>query len=295
MRFSGHDTFHCREHWILKGIHYVKENGDCFKAEKAPVELGVGKNMVRSIQYWLRAFNILSYSDDNQFSEFAELLFLKEDSFDEYLEHPSSLWLLHYNLCFRTYASLYKLIFTDFFGDRLALEFSEDQILNFIHRKLIEGGVKSKPSDNTLRTDFKVFVKTYVSPKKNIKTIEDDFDAPLIGLYLLEETNRFNDYKQPIYRLNIGDQNDLCPYIFAYCLIESFWNENTIDLNNIFFTIGGIFCLTQMGFDSKVEHLCHLDNRFVLKKDAGLKLLQIKGNQEEIKRDLITKSYAQDA
>lgn len=296
MRFSGHDTFHCREHWILKGIQFVKENGEpsSFSAKLAPVQLGVGKNMVKSIQYWLRAFNILCfYQNTYKLSDFVDYIFTQ--NFDKYLEHPSSLWLLHYNLCFRKYASLYSLIFNDFFRDRLTSEFSENQVLNFVHRKLIEEGVKPKPSDNTLKTDFKVFVKTYLSPKKNIKTIEDDFGAPLIGLYLLEETNGFNDYKQPIYRLNRGDQNDLCPYIFAYCLIESFWKENTVSLNDIFFTIGGIFCLNQTGFEAKVKHLCHLDSRFVLKQDAGLKQLQIKGNQEEIKRDLITKAYLEDA
>jgi hypothetical protein len=53
--FSGHDTFQCRHLWLKKGYDFVK-NGKSFAAEDAGVEMGVGKNMVTSIRYWLRAF-----------------------------------------------------------------------------------------------------------------------------------------------------------------------------------------------------------------------------------------------
>ncbi len=51
LRFSGHDTFHCKEQWLLKGVQLIENQGsiDIFKKNEAIPILGVGKNMVRSI------------------------------------------------------------------------------------------------------------------------------------------------------------------------------------------------------------------------------------------------------
>ena len=63
--FSGHETFHCKGLWLKKGYDFVKE-GHSFNDEDAVVSLGVGKNMVSSIRYWLRAFGVIN--QDNEIS-----------------------------------------------------------------------------------------------------------------------------------------------------------------------------------------------------------------------------------
>jgi len=50
--FSGHDTFHCRHLWLKKGYDFIK-TGNKFANEDAVVLLGVGKNMVTSIYFWM--------------------------------------------------------------------------------------------------------------------------------------------------------------------------------------------------------------------------------------------------
>jgi hypothetical protein len=52
--FSGHDSFQCRQLWLKKGYDFVREGKD-FNDEDAVVKLGVGKNMVSSIRFWLKA------------------------------------------------------------------------------------------------------------------------------------------------------------------------------------------------------------------------------------------------
>ena len=66
LKFSGHDTFHCKEQWILKGLQLIEKEEDMsiFKDLSAIPKLGVGKNMVSSIHYWLRAFNVLDENDE---------------------------------------------------------------------------------------------------------------------------------------------------------------------------------------------------------------------------------------
>jgi hypothetical protein len=58
LTFSGHDTFHCRHLWLKKGYDFIKA-GNKFTNEDAVVLLGVGKNMVSSIYFWMKDFGML--------------------------------------------------------------------------------------------------------------------------------------------------------------------------------------------------------------------------------------------
>ncbi len=92
--FARHETFHPRFGWLKKGFDLVEKDSGIFQREDAPVLLGVGKNMVRSIRYWCNTFKVLA---ENNPSEFGRKLFT-DGGWDSFLEDPASLWLLHWNL-----------------------------------------------------------------------------------------------------------------------------------------------------------------------------------------------------
>lgn len=56
--------------WLKKGFVFVKAGCD-FSSPDAVVNLGVGKNMVASIRFWMRAFGM---SQDDKLTELAEYL-----------------------------------------------------------------------------------------------------------------------------------------------------------------------------------------------------------------------------
>ena len=93
--FARHETFHPRWGWLKKGFEAVSKENNIFLAEDAPVKLGVGKNMVRSLRYWCSAFKIID--ENNHPSDLGNNL-LGDNGWDSYLENPASLWLLHWNL-----------------------------------------------------------------------------------------------------------------------------------------------------------------------------------------------------
>ena len=51
--FSGHESFHCKSLWLKKGYDFIC-NQKHFTDTDSVVELGVGKNMVSAIRYWLK-------------------------------------------------------------------------------------------------------------------------------------------------------------------------------------------------------------------------------------------------
>ena len=90
--FSGHETFACKSLWLKKGYDFVKD-GHSFNDEDAVVALGVGKNMVSSIRYWLRAFGLIN--QDNEISPLADFIFDTETGCDPFVEDTQTFWLLH--------------------------------------------------------------------------------------------------------------------------------------------------------------------------------------------------------
>lgn len=288
LRFSGHDTFHCKEQWILKGLQLIdfKKDRSIFQNPLTITELGVGKNMVRSIQHWLRSFGLVN--DDLTPTEFANIVFLN-DKLDPYLEYDGSLWLLQYYICKTQYASIFKMIFDDYFADKATLEFSEYQIWKFIENELREKNQKSI-SDKTFDSDFKVFIRSYLAPANNHKTVEDDFNVPLIALNLVNDTERLNDSGQKVYWLN-KKGHDVPIEIFAYCFLTEFNNQSSIDFDEVRRTLGSYFCLSNDKLDEMLYHLPTIYKEFVYNEDAGIRQMQLKVKKTDFRNNILKKYY----
>ena len=54
--FGWHETFALRYSWLTKGFQTFTKNSTV----EATIDLGVGKNRVNAIKYWLRATSMLN-------------------------------------------------------------------------------------------------------------------------------------------------------------------------------------------------------------------------------------------
>lgn len=288
LKFSGHDTFHCRQQWLLKGVELIgnEQLNGFHNLEQAILNLGVGKNMVQAIQYWLRAFGLID--DDKRLTPIAELIFSEEEGFDRYLEDEGTLWLLQYLICNTEAASIYKLVFSDYAKERISNEFDEKQILNFIKLKIAET-THRETSDNTLSSDFKVFIQSYFSGVRVAKTLEDDFNSPLIELNLISSISRENGIVT--YKLNKENRVDFPLEIFGFCLLEHYGNNAAVQFKEIRETLGSYFVLTNEGLEIILEKLCSSYKEFVFNDDAGLRQIQVKSDKENFKLLLLQNYY----
>ncbi|NIR48398.1 DUF4007 family protein, partial [candidate division KSB1 bacterium] len=150
---------------MKKGYDFLS-NHHRFSDETAVVELGVGKNMVTAIRYWLRAFEIVDEKD--QPKEIADFL-LSDSGNDPYLEDVGTLWLLHYLLVTRGRASIFTLVFNELRKERI--EFNKEHLDWLIRRKCEDNDAAYNP--NTVNNDINVFIRTYLRPRKRTKNIED--------------------------------------------------------------------------------------------------------------------------
>ena len=78
MTFGRHETFALRYAWLTKGFQAFQEDPNVFEPDMGTLCLGVGKNMVNSIRYWLLATRLLEKSNKGlQVTEIGEIIFSK--------------------------------------------------------------------------------------------------------------------------------------------------------------------------------------------------------------------------
>ena len=231
--FSGHESFYCKSLWLKKGYDFIKANNS-FNSEDAVVHLGVGKNMVAAIRYWLRAFGLL---EEGNPTEIAEFLFDNENGKDTYIEDLGTLWLLHYYLVKTELASIYKLFFVDFHKEKNN-EFTREQLQHFLKRKNAETVYANLYNENTVKRDIGVLLQNYVMPKQDRPN--EDFVALLLNLNLIRQSESDN---KTLY-FNMKGKSELVPEIFLYAVIDDKKEEQIVSFDRLM-DLALIFCLSK--------------------------------------------------
>lgn len=227
------------------------------------VKLGVGKNMVASIRFWLRAFG-LSNMDD--VTKIADYLFNSDTGRDPYSEDLNTLWLLHFLLINYRVASLYNLVFVDYQRERK--EFTRSELQTYIRRKCSVPEQKNVYNENTVKKDIGVLLKNYVSPK-DLKNIED-FSALLIGL------NPIISKPQDTYYFREVTVKEIAPEVILFALLSLGDSEKTISLDGLQ-RISLIFCLPMISLIEIIRSLEQLYPGAIFFSDnSGIKNVQFR-------------------
>lgn len=267
--FSGHDSFQCRQLWLKKGFDFIQQGKD-FNDEDAVVQLGVGKNMVSSIRFWLKAFHIIDNKDN--ITEFGFRLFDDETGYDPFLENEASLWLLHYQLVKTGYASIYALIFNEFRKEKIL--FNKDSFVNYMKR-IGESNADLSFNENTLAKDFIVFTNLYKNDSES-NDIEDSFSGILSELELLKTNGRGKDEH---FLVESAERDYLSEYILLFTILDNPNYGNAISLNSLEFdwnSPGSIFALNRKGLLNKINDLVKAYKEINFTDQAGIKELQFK-------------------
>ena len=262
--FSGHESFACKSHWLKRGYDFVRGENN-FNDDDAVVRLGVGKNMVASIKFWLKAIGLLK---DAGLVALANHLFDDDNGKDPYLEDIGTLWLLHFLLIQTDYATIYKTTFVDYHRQRNIIEKSKLQ--NYIkHICFDETGYKNLYNDNTVKRDIGVMLHNYCAKNGSNINVEDS-NSLFAPLNLICETEK------DTYRFNYETRSDVPSLIFLYALLVKFKGRNSISFEDIA-ELALIFCLTNNDLLEIINHLCDLyPSEIVFSDVAGIKELQFR-------------------
>lgn len=188
--FARHETFHPRYGWFRKAYATAAAKEHGFTAEDAPVAIGVGKNMVRSIKFWGLAAKIITSdpepankrSPDMIPTRFGHSLF-GPDGWDPYMEDPGTVWLLHWMLLARrSMLPVWWLAFNELH----AVNFDDEMLAGAITAQIEAAGTWSMPHHSAVEKDVSALLRTYAPAVRTSRTSLDDLlDCPMRELGLI--------------------------------------------------------------------------------------------------------------
>ena len=273
--FSGHETFPCKALWLKKGYDFLSANRN-FNDNDAVVHLGVGKNMVTSIRFWMKAFGLIQA---DKLTPFADFFFSDKIGRDPYLEDTNSLWILHYSLVKQQVASLYHLLFLGF--QRELKTFDREQVNAFVKRKCSTPEQSNVYNENTVKKDIGVLLATYVMPSTT--KMLDEYNALLLDLGLI----RILDKR---YVFNQTEPSQISPAVILFALLDYCPDDKTISFDKLQ-EIALIFGLSLADLIVMLERLAaQYPEQFIYTDNAGVRNVQFIG-PEMNKYDILDTYY----
>lgn len=221
-QFSGHETFPLRYGWLKKAFDRVAATEDqsdnraaCWDDE-AIARFGVGRNMVASMRHWAKAARVTKEPSINavRTTLLGRLLFGRK-GLDPYMEHPATLWLIHWQLAARPEKTTWFWAFSHY----PAITFEREGLIRKLDR-LAKDRNWSRVAHTTIKNDVACFIRTYVARQPLGKTGHDDaLESPLTELGLIKAIGRKDGF-----RFVRGPKSTLGNGVFIFALID-FWSR----------------------------------------------------------------------
>lgn len=270
--FGRHQTFAVRYGWLSKGFQAIKRDPNILRSDEAIAELGVGKNMVESIGYWLRAFQLVE-TDSSKPTALGEMLFSTYKGCDPYLEDEATVWLLHWLLVTNPeQATAWYWFFNRYHKPEFTSAELATALADFVGDQVKD--IK-RPAASTLKSDAALLPRMYTQSKVNRNTpIEEALDSPLSLLGLIHQMTGERGYQsKPAARpsLPMG--------ILGYAITELFQSKNTeiLPVEDLMYSRdnypapGAVFRLTEIDLLTKLEKLVeYIPGAFQINETAGI-------------------------
>lgn len=284
LSFTGHDSFHCRSYWLKKGVDFVQNKGQF--NDDAVIKLGIGRNMVSSVRYWLRCFGLTDEQDT--LLPIADRIFNNTEGYDPYCEDKGTVWLLHYLLVTTGKASIYPFVFNIFRKTRI--EFNKAQLFNTL--KEYCRNQDCAVHDSSIERDIDVFLHNYYHKPSLKNSIEESMSGILQELDLIEYVGKSN--KEEIFKIVSQERPDLPALIVLFGIVRQLNGNVSIsfqELLNGLDSVGSVFSLNANGLMLKIEELLNLfPTKIIFTDDSGVRLLQFK--QQFSDSDILNLLYA---
>lgn len=227
-RFSGHESFVCRYGWLPKVYRAVVSNPGLLRNhESAMATLGIGRNMVKSLQFWAEAADIVA--PDNAGGHVPGLVgsyLFGESGWDRYLETLDSLWLIHWQLSTKAGLAAWN----EVFGEGRHLRFDRQGLVNALIRR---GEVLSRSfALSTLEQHVSIFIQSYYQAERST---DDTSWCPLQDLNLIRASK--GDEGGLKYNTDIASPIGLSDRVFGFALIDFLarqgGNHWSVDFSNL--------------------------------------------------------------
>ena len=288
---SRHETFTPRYGWLKKGYDRCCNNPHVFNDDNAIEQLGVGKNMVRSMRFWCLLFRLLEDAGEPgclKPTNLGRLLLDTETGWDPYLEDPASLWLLHWQIFIPPYSAVSWLIA---FGDIGLSTFDLRELSSAIISKAKESDRLRNFAEGSYEKDASCILRMYC-PDENDK---NEIRSPFSDLGIIIQAREVEGHR---FRFAANNKRNLPDLIFLAAVFSyaAQWHpgQRSLSLQEISYgqnSPGVAFKLSETECGTRVERIFRSLRGVSFVDNNGLRQLQFPRSAEDHYRECLEKYY----
>jgi len=290
--FGRHETFPLRFGWLTKGVSAWLENPVIFDQEDAIIKLGVGKNMVDAIQYWMVASQVLTIKEKSfEPSDICNKIFAT-NGWDPYLEDDATIWLIHWLIASNPANATSAFWFFNYFHKtEFTAKELQDALASFVREK-----VQTRVAAQTLKKDILLLLRMYESSTfSKSAPLEEGLDSPmaLLGLLSHQEGNK-SHISRSVYRpdLPISTFSYAIAQLFDHTAEDVLTVERLLKGDGYLASPGAVFRINEECLVAKLEEMIvWLPGNFELRQTAGIHQLYMLKKLSPM--DVLKKHYRQ--
>ena len=100
MGYGQHQSFYLRDRWLNKSVQHLEEDNRFFYKKDAFEKIGLGKNMLHSLRYWVVATGVVEevFNEErkkvHQITPLGKLIFKN----DPFIKSINTAMILHYQM-----------------------------------------------------------------------------------------------------------------------------------------------------------------------------------------------------
>lgn len=236
--FGRHETFTIRYGWLKRAYDKINSTlvpgddgnavgSELFHLESAHHDLGVGKNMAKSIRFWIQATRLVEELAENIDPDnarrvlatptpFGKALLDNEGGLDPYLEDLGTWWLLHWMML--SPGGMLP-VWWSAFNTYRGITFTVDQMIEHSVSQVEATAAWNQPKapkTSTLKKDVLAMLRAYAgtSGSRRRDQADDEVDAPLVPLTLVRRVD------DKTFRFGVGPKPGLPPAVVAFACLD---------------------------------------------------------------------------
>jgi Protein of unknown function (DUF4007) len=186
LAYGQHQSFYLRDRWLSKGLKHLMEDERFFYNKEAFEKMGLGKNMVQSLRFWVVATRVVEEKFNREqkkihlITPLGELIY----HFDKFIQFPETAAILHYQLVKEKEPATAWYWFFNIFRENVVSK--EELLQQFI--QWVKQEEKKEISSKSLKRDIECLVKLYTAGQ-NTSDPEEVIQSPIHKIGLIEENN----------------------------------------------------------------------------------------------------------
>lgn len=192
MGYGQHQSFHLRDRWLSKGLKSIDAKERFFYDDDAFEQIGLGKNMVQSLRFWVEATKVVDKQEGKKHSHSLSNLGQLILKYDKVVQLQDTASILHYNLTSDKEMASSWYWFFNCYNEKVS---TKEEVFEEL-KKWVQDNETKNIAEGSIKKDVDCLVRLYTSGQDK-EDPEEVIHSPIAKINIMSENDGYIYKKTP--------------------------------------------------------------------------------------------------